>query len=154
MREWAAGVDAGEQLLAVAAGGDIAAAEAGAGFFACAPHLLVSGAESLSFPGEDATPVAVGTSVEAVLDAADFAAVFAFEAEQGTLYQIDVSPGTLTDPVVTLYDAEWGELDFNDDHGDSLGARIYWEATYSGTHYIEVWGYDSGSYTLGVVARD
>ena len=148
MREWAAGVDVGEQLLAVAAGGDIAAAEAGAGFFACAPHLLVPGGGSLSFPGEDATPVAVGTSVEAVLDVSDFA------AEQGTLYQIDVSPGTLTDPVVTLYDADWGELDFNDDHGDSLGARIYWEATYSGTHYLEVWGYDSGSYTFGVVARD
>ncbi|MCY4393093.1 MAG: hypothetical protein OXE43_13755, partial [Chloroflexi bacterium] len=163
MREWVAGVDAGEQLAAVAAGGVIAAAELGVGFFACAPHLLVPGAGSLSFPGEDATPVAVGTSVttvavgtsvEAVLDAADFAAVFAFEAEQGTLYQIDVSPGTLSDPVVTLYDTDWRELDFNDDYGDSLGARIYWEATYSGTHYLEVWGYDSGSYTLGVVARD
>ena len=154
MREWVAGVDAGEQLAAVAAGGASAAAGVGAGFFACAPHLLVPGAGSLSFPGEDATPVAVGTSVAAVLDAAGFAAVFAFEAEQGTLYRIDVSPGTLTDPVATLYDADWGELDFNDDYGDSLGARIYWEATYSGTHYIEVWGYDSGSYTLGVVARE
>ncbi|MCY4616527.1 MAG: hypothetical protein OXC71_09085 [Chloroflexi bacterium] len=147
-------MDAGEQLVAVAAGDVIAAAGAGVGFCACAPHLLVPGAGSLSFPGEDATPVAVGTSVEAVLEAAYFAAVFAFEAEQGTLYQIDVSPGTLTDPVVTLYDADWWELDFNDDYGDSFGAPIYWEATYSGTHYIEVWGYDGGSYTLDVVARD
>ena len=70
------------------------------------------------------------------------------------LYQIDIAPGTLTDPVATLYDADWRELDFNDDYGDSLGARIYWEATYSGTHYIEVRGYDSGSCTLTVVARD
>ena len=53
MREWAAGVDAGEQLAAVAAGGDIAAAELGVGFFACAPHLLVPGAGSLSFPGPE-----------------------------------------------------------------------------------------------------
>ena len=157
MRAWAAGVDAGAQLAAVAAGSDIAAAEPGVGFFACAPRLLApsSGADSpFGVLGEDATPIAVGASVAASLGVADFAAVFAFEAERGVLYEIDVAPGTLTDPVVTLYDAERRELDFNDDYGDSLGARIYWEATYSGTHYIEVWGYDSGSYTLTVVARD
>ena len=91
--------------------------------------------------------------MDAALGAAGSPAVFAFEAERGALYQIDVAPGTLTDPVATLYDAGWRELGFNDDHGDSLGARIDWEATYSGTHYIEVWGYDSGSYTLTVIAR-
>ena len=97
MRAWAAEVDAGEQLLALAAGGDIV--ELGAGFFACAPHLLVSMADSaLAGGGDDATPVAVGTSVDAVLDAADLAAVFAFEAERGVLYQIDVAPATLTAP--------------------------------------------------------
>ena len=97
MRAWAAEVDAGEQLLALAAGGDIV--ELGAGFFACAPHLLVSMADSaLAGGGDDATPVAVGTSVDAVLDAADLAAVFAFAAERGVLYQVDVAPATLTAP--------------------------------------------------------
>ncbi len=156
MRTWTAGVDAREQLAALAAGDDIAA-EPGVGLFACAPSLLDpgDGADSiLGALGGDATPIAVGASVAASLGLADFAATFAFEAEQGVLYQIDVAPGTLTDPVATLYDGDWQELDFNDDYGDSLGSRIYWEATYSGTHYIEVWGFDSGSFTLAVVARD
>lgn len=43
MREWAAGVDAGEWFVAAAAGDDVAAATLGLRFFACAPALLVPG---------------------------------------------------------------------------------------------------------------
>ena len=156
MREWAAGLETGERLAAVAAGDGLAATALGAGFFACAPGLLVPSAAADPAPAGtagDATPVAVGASVEGVLDAAGFADRFAFEAERGARYRIDVSPGTLTDPVAVLYDDAWRELASSDDLGDSPGARIAWEATYSGTHYIEVWGYDSGSYSLTVVAR-
>ena len=158
MREWAAGLDAGEQLLSAAWAGDAAAAETGERFFACAPHLLVPDAGDYDLvpdAGDYDTPVAitVGARVEGELDFPESTHVFAFEAERGVLYQIDVSPGTLTDPVVLLYDSDWTELDFSDDYGDSMGARIYWEATYSGTHYIEVGGYGSGSYTLTVTAR-
>ena len=157
MRAWAAEVDAWEQLAAVAAGGGVV--EPGTGFFACAPHLPVPAAGEAP-PAErgggdyDApVAIAVGASVEGVLALAESGHVFVFEAEQGALYQIDVAPGTLTDPVAALYDADWAELEFSDDHGDSLAPRIYWEATYSGTHYIVVRGYDSGSYALSVLAR-
>ncbi len=156
MREWAAGLDGNEQLAVLAAGDEITTAELGAGLIACASRLLVPGAGADAAPvpaARDATPVAVGTSVEATLAPDDFADIFVFEAERGTLYRIDVSPGTLTDPTATLYDADWLQLGFSDAYTDSLGARIFWEATYSGAHYIEVQGYDSGSYTISVVAR-
>ena len=71
----------------------------------------------------------------------------------GRATRSDVAPGTLTDPVVALCDAGWTDLAFSDDHGDSLAQRIYREAMHSGTHYIVVRGYDSGSYTLTMLVR-
>lgn len=156
MQEWAAGVDGGVELAVLATGEVAAIAELETEFLACAPRLRVPAAGADREPVEGAagaTPVAVGASVESTWAPGDGADLFVFEAERGTLYRIDVSPGTLDDPAVALYDAAWLGLGYNDDYTDSLGARIYWEATYSGAHYIEVWGFGSGSYTLSVVAR-
>ena len=109
-------------------------------------------ADDHAWAPDGATLIAVGESAEGVLVSPTAADFFAFEAVEGTLYQIDVTLGTLTDSVAILRDAEGLELVFGDDHG-SLPSRIYWEATYSGTHYIEVWGCGTGSYTLTVLAR-
>ena len=128
---------------------------------ACIPALAAgSGGDAPSDSDDDhadarggATPLAVGASAEGALGSVVDADYFVFPATRGALYQIDVTPGTLTDSVAVLYDAEGRELAFSDDHAGSLASRIYWEATYSGPHYIEVWGYDTGAYTVTVVAR-
>ena len=51
LRELVAGADAGEQLAALAAGGDIAAAALVVGFLACAPRLLGEGADAAPIRG-------------------------------------------------------------------------------------------------------
>ncbi|MCQ3809634.1 MAG: alanine and proline-rich secreted protein Apa, partial [Acidimicrobiia bacterium] len=89
----------------------------------------------------EATPVAVGETMPGVMTNADDVDYFVFEAEEGELYQIDVALGTLGDSVAVLYDSEGFELASNDDHGDTLASRIYWEADYSGSHYLAVNGY-------------
>lgn len=128
------------------------------GLLACVPSLadVLGGADPADAPDDHAdslptaTPITVGESVGGVVG--DFADsdIFTFEAAQGVFYEIDVALGSLSDSVATLYDADGVVLDVNDDHGDSLASRIVWEATYSGTHYVEVYGYDTGSYTLTV----
>ncbi len=103
-------------------------------------------------PDADATPVLVGGSVEGALHHGDDVDVFAFEAEEGALYRIDVVLGSLGDSVLTLYDADGRELAYNDDHGDSTASRIDWQAPQPGDYYLAVegWGGDTGSYTLDI----
>ena len=81
---------------------------------------------------------------------------FAFEAEGGVLYQIDVGLGTLPDSELVLYDSEELQLAYNDDRADgSPASRItYWEAPSSGEYYAAVSGYGIGSYTLTLEALD
>ncbi|WP_419864437.1 PQQ-binding-like beta-propeller repeat protein [Candidatus Poriferisodalis sp.] len=79
---------------------------------------------------------------------------FAFEAARGELYEITVSPGTLEDPILALYDGEGTWLDGNDDSGDSLAPRLYWRAPSSGHFFAEVSGYGTGSYTLWIHPSD
>lgn len=100
-----------------------------------------------------ATAVVVGTPVGSVLEHEGDIAAFVFDARQGQLYQVDVVLGTLPDSVVAVYDPSGNEVAFNDDYGDSLASRVWWEAHVSGSYRIEVWGYGTGSYTLTVVAR-
>ena len=103
---------------------------------------------------DEATPAALGEAIEGVLELGSDADVFVFEAAAGELYQIDVAPGTLNDPTVTLYDAEGLELGYNDDYGDTLASRLRREATDSGPHYVAVEGYGTGTYTLTVTVLD
>ncbi len=107
------------------------------GLLACLPELaegelsLAPGAFSPGeFSIEGATPVAVGEPLEGTLDSADDTEVFVFEAAGGEFYEMRVSPGTLDDPTLALYDADG-----------------------SGPLYVEVGGYGSGSYSLtGAIA--
>ena len=102
---------------------------------------------------DGATSLAVGAEGRGELGSFNDSDLFAFEAERGVLYEINVELGTLSDSVLVLLDAGGGELGYNDDRAGSLASRLYWEAEYSGTHYLEVWGYDLGSYTVRVDAR-
>ena len=102
---------------------------------------------------DDATVAAVGADVEGALDYDDDIDYFRFQAEQGQSYQIDVALGTLDDSIVELYDADGSLLDSNDDYGDTLASRLYWNAPSSGERYVLVGGaYTSsrGTYTLTV----
>ena len=80
--------------------------------------------------------------------------LFALEADAGRMYQIDVVLDMLDDSVLAIYDAEGNELAFNDDFFKDgvAGSRITWEASSSGSYYVEVSGFDEsmGSYTLTV----
>ena len=101
---------------------------------------------------DGATPASVGGSIEGTLHQGNDVDVFAFEAEEGALYRIDVVLGSLGDSVLTLYDADGRELAFNDDYGDSTASRIDWQAPDACDYYIALgaWGGATGSYTLDI----
>ena len=103
---------------------------------------------------DEATSLAVGDAVTGVLDHGGDVDYFAFVAEPGETYRIDVDLGTLDDSVAALFATDLRELAFDDDSGASLGSRITWTAAESGTHYVGVagWGSDTGTYTLTVTA--
>ena len=105
----------------------------------------------------DATTAAVGANVEGALQYDGDVDVFRFTAERGQLYQIDVSLGTLPDSHLELRDPDGWSLASNDDHGDSLASRVFWEAPASGDYYLAVeasgWDAQVGSYTLTVARR-
>ncbi|MYH00858.1 MAG: hypothetical protein F4144_15425 [Acidimicrobiaceae bacterium] len=101
-----------------------------------------------------ATAAEVGEAVGGSLEYGDDADFFVFEAVEGEFYEIGVEPVTLEDPTVALYDADGAWLDYNDDSGDSLAARLIWPAGSSGPLYVEVGGYGVGSYTLTVAVSD
>ncbi len=104
---------------------------------------------------EGATPMTVGEPMQGTVDYGGDNDVFAFEVEEGVLYQIDVGLGTLSDSWLELYDSDEFQLASNDDRGDgSLASRIVWEAPGSGEYYAAVGGYGVGSYTLTVSALD
>ena len=100
---------------------------------------------------DEATVTTVGEAVTGVLDHRTDFDYFAFAAERGQTYRIDVDLGTLDDSVAALFDADSRQLEFDDDGGESFGSRITWTAAESGTHYVAVagWG-DTGSYTLTI----
>ena len=101
---------------------------------------------------EDATPVTIGEPALGEMDFDGDIDLFVFEGEAGDSYQIDVILGTLEDSIAILFDSEWYILEYNDDHGDTLASRLYWEAESSESLYVSVEGYSgTGSYTLTVV---
>ena len=105
---------------------------------------------------EGATRAAVGEDVSGTIDYAYDLDVFAFEFEEGRVYQIDVQLGTLSDSRAALVDADGELLWFNDDYGETYASRIYWKAETSGRHYVEVasWGESTGSYSVSATLFD
>jgi hypothetical protein len=78
---------------------------------------------------------------------------FVFEAEEGRVYEIDV---TLPGLYLGVYDAEDSELAFNDFCRDSPEPCLVWKAPSSGSYYVEVssaWD-DIGLYTLTIDVSD
>ena len=102
---------------------------------------------------DSATVATVGADVEGVLEYAGDSDYFRFTAEEGQLYQIDVALGTLSDSYLELRGSDGWRLEYNDDHGDSLASRIFWEAPASGDYYLVVGGFGEGSYTLTIATR-
>ena len=101
-----------------------------AGFDAGSYTLTISHSTIVDDHGndiDDATVAAVGADVEGALDYDGDIDFFRFQAERGQSYQIDVALGTLDDSIVDLYDVGWSFLDSNDDYGDTLASRLYWE---------------------------
>ena len=129
--------------------------------FACVPDALliegdfaggeVPGDDDHAGGPEDATPAAVGASVEGVLEHGGDIDMFVFEAQAGAFYRIDAGLGTLDDSILRLLDADWWELAYNDDYDDTLASRIEWEAPAAGNYYVAVEGWGgTGSYTLTI----
>ena len=101
-----------------------------------------------------ATAVSLGADIGGAVDYDGDADYFRFTTEAGVIYQIDVALGTLGDSYAALRDSDDWELAYSDDFGDSLASRIVWEAPESGDYYVEVGGYDTGSYTLTIAVSD
>ena len=99
---------------------------------------------------EGAAALELGKPVEGVLEYADDVDVFVLSAVEGELYEIEVTLGTLSDSIVSVYDSDGFDLAWNDDYQDSLASRVEWRAPLTGDFYIEVSGYGEGSYTLAV----
>ena len=144
LREWVAGIDATELEDSLF---DDNLGLAGEGPAQC---LLDDHADSPA----GASAVDVGEPVEGTLEYVEDVDYFVFEAEEGVSYEIDVTLGTLSDSLLTLYGADEWELAHNDDVADSLASRLHWTAPESGDYYVEVAGFDSGSYALTVTASE
>ena len=110
-------------------------------------------ADSFDEEGDDIGNATAMTAASTILGALDYDGdidYFRFQAERGQSYQIDITPGTLDDPIATLYDVYGSLLDSNDDHGDTYASRLHFEASSSGEHFVAVEGYGTGTYTLTV----
>ena len=95
-----------------------------------------------------------GPDVRGALDYDGDIDYFRFWAEPERSYQINVALGTLDDSIVSLYGGGGLLLDTNDDYGDTLASRLFWEAPGSGERYVAVEGYGTGTYTLTVAIAD
>ena len=97
-------------------------------------------------------PVEVGVPTQGELEYEGDSDYFAFEAEEGQLYELDVTLGTLQDSVLDLFDTDGNWLDSNDDYGDSTASRLTWTAPGTGTYYVQVtsFGDGTGTYTLTI----
>ena len=171
LREWVDGLDKDDMTVMLAQEDDAVAAALGLTFIACVPNLLTQGMADAAPPTaecntiadagnrqddhantiEDATPLAVREAAEGAIDHDVDFDFFVFAAKAGQSYQIDVAPGTMRDPVVSLCDGE-ELLAYNDDY-DGLAPRIYWEAPSWGPYYVKVEGWGTGTYTLTVTAE-
>ncbi len=153
LREWVAGAD----FMGLLVGDPDAAFAFLPALLECVPDLLDAPPDpgtSFTMALEEATAVAIDEEVLGELDEPGDFDLFVFEATEGELYQVDVTLGTLDDSVAALYDADETELASNDDYEGSPASRIVWVAPGSGSYYVKVaaWGSGTGSYTLTVVA--
>ena len=110
---------------------------------------VMSWADDHGDSSETATPLRAGESLESYIDTEDDIDYFAFQAEEGGRYLIETAPGELEDTYLTLFDRR-GEIAANDDQEGSLAARLEWESPATGTYWIAVAGFGTGSYHIVV----
>ena len=100
----------------------------------------------------NATPVELGVAAQGELEYESDSDFFAFEATAAEFYDLDVTPGTLEDSVLDLFDGDGNWLDGIDDYGNSTTSRLIWVAPTTATYYVQVTGFGAGAgtYTLTV----
>lgn len=78
----------------------------------------------------------------------------------GNTYEITLDgtgSNALSDPYLTIYDANGRQVTFNDDGGPGLNSRLTFTATSTSRYYIEAGSYNdnyAGSYTVAVTEAD
>ena len=100
----------------------------------------------------NATLIEVGEPSQGELEYEGDSDYFAFQAEEGELYDLGVVLGSLQDSVLDLFDADGTRLAGNDDYGDSLASRLLWQAPATGAYYVQVTDFfaGTGTYTLTI----
>ena len=120
----------------------------------------VSTADDHGDTSEAATAVPLGKAVLGNIDRVGDADVFAFEAEAGVLYRIDVIPGTLAHMTADLStDDGDGGYRFVASTNYGPGTLLFWDVLPAGRYYVTVHGdpssgEDTGSYVLTIVAAE
>ncbi len=94
--------------------------------------------------------VAVGETVEGAIPYEGDFGHFAFAAQKGETYQIDVAVGTLSGPFIEVLGLDGALLARGEYHGDFPASRFVWQAPASGEYHAAVSGDDTGTYTLTI----
>ena len=99
-----------------------------------------------------ATPVTFGETLVGYLDYDRDLDYFAFHAEQGELYRVDVNVGEMDYHLVVVYDANGEELT----HYSSFdpASSLFWETMITGEFYFSMQGLQTGEYTLAASVSD
>ena len=101
----------------------------------------------------DAAAITVGESIEGEVNYFGDEDVFLFQAEAGTIYEIDVAMGTLADSDLVVYDEpdEWKRRSTSPVLSVETHRNV-WRSEYTGDSYLVVGfpGSESGSYTVKV----
>ena len=144
LHEWATNTD--WTTLATGANADPLAVNLLIGLLECAPDLLPWHPSGWRWNHaiEHATPVEIG-----VVTLDEDRDLFAFEATESGLYELDVS---LDDYAIDIYDADGTEL-AGRGHG-SYTAPVIWPAPATGTYYVRVTSIETGAYTLTITTSD
>ncbi len=104
----------------------------------------------------NATDLPIGEAVSGALDYQFDLDYFAFSADEGQGYRVDINHGTLRFSDLTLLapDGFTPEPLEKYTHSDRDGYRLVWMAPESGTYYLEVMGVygSAGEYTITVTA--
>ena len=98
-----------------------------------------------------ATSISVGDTLNGDVETGNDVDMFSFRVREDYLYRIRVRHRSISDTVLTLYDADGEYLAEDDDSAGDGAALLEWESSRSGIHYVEVRGYDSdqtGRYRL------
>ena len=112
--------------------------------------------------GNDAsssTQVWIGSSTDGCIEIPGDTDWFKFQAIRDTSYVFETDLYSLSDSWLELYAGDGTTLlTFDDDGGAGLASRIEWTASFGGTVFLKVRGYnlnsDTGTYTLDVNVMD